>query len=193
MRLGALIFAGSLAWGAAATAAPLVYHGTFDSTGTGFFEQYRPFPGSPRAREYIYSWNSDAPTLSGTVTHTIEWHFDYYLNDPGHTPDYGDEVETPYDYFVPPGVTSFVNGFTFEKDFATYFPNGRLESTNVFSLLAITANVYVDPAFAGHAFSFTLTPVWVPEPGTWALMLIGTGAIGGLLRRQRSRAGTAAA
>ena len=193
MRLGALVFAGSLAWSAAAAAAPLVYHGTFDSSGNGFFEQYKPFAFPSQAREYTYSWTSDAPIIGGSVTHTIQWHFHYYLDDPGHTPDYADEVDSDYDFEAPPGATSFANGFTFEDDFKTFHPSGRLESTNDFSLLAIRANVDVSPAYAGQSFTFTLTPVWVPEPGSWALMLIGTGAIGGLLRRQRSRTATAVA
>lgn len=37
-----------------------------------------------------------------------------------------------------------------------------------------------------EVFSQTLTPVVVPEPASWALMILGFGSIGAVLRRRRS-------
>ena len=40
--------------------------------------------------------------------------------------------------------------------------------------------------------TFSLTGVTVPEPATWAMMLVGLGGLGGLLRRRRSQMAAAA-
>ena len=35
--------------------------------------------------------------------------------------------------------------------------------------------------------TFSLTGVTVPEPATWAMMLVGLGGLGGLMRRRRAQ------
>ncbi len=63
---------------------------------------------------------------------------------------------------------------------------------NSFADPSVTTSHYADPQVLFSADSARLLGVAVPEPGTWALMLLGFGGLGATLRRQRRLASTTA-
>jgi hypothetical protein len=56
-------------------------------------------------------------------------------------------------------------------------------SAGATNVLRVSGSTGGDAAFSG-TLSFAVAAA-VPEPGTWALMLLGFGAVGGAMRRQR--------
>jgi hypothetical protein len=80
-----------------------------------------------------------------------------------------------------------LNGVEFDLDEPGQFEYGYLISTNLLdrgNRLVVTGTTYGQGAFAG-TLAFAQAPV--PEPATWAMMIVGFGAIGGALRRARRR------
>lgn len=63
-------------------------------------------------------------------------------------------------------------------------------STSLFAMIGLNGSLAIDPQIGGLAqISYDYTPsatVAVPEPASWAMMMLGIGAIGGAMRRRRS-------
>lgn len=63
-------------------------------------------------------------------------------------------------------------------------------STSLFSMIGINGTLAMNPEIGGWAkITYDYTPAAagpVPEPASWALMMLGFGAIGGAMRRRRS-------
>jgi len=79
------------------------------------------------------------------------------------------------------------------SNFAFNIVNGVFDSAsremipltaNASNVLTITGTTFGDASYSG-TLSFGATPA-VPEPATWALMLMGFGAVGFSMRRKRS-------
>ena len=80
--------------------------------------------------------------------------------------------DTRYGVLAKPFVTQTIN----------YTATGN--STLIRFLIGATSNGNNDPMIDG--VSFVATSAGVPEPATWALMILGFGAVGGAMRRRRS-------
>jgi hypothetical protein len=60
-------------------------------------------------------------------------------------------------------------------------------STNLFAMVGVNGSLSVNPLISAEAqISYDYTPGPVPEPASWAMMVIGFGVLGGAMRRRRS-------
>lgn len=85
------------------------------------------------------------------------------------------------------GTLSFAQTSTLTAEFR------GLSSTNTFNRAVFTNTSNTNGFFAIDNFTFGLSAVSaVPEPGTWLMMLLGFGAIGGAMRMRRPRHACAA-
>lgn len=116
------------------------------------------------------------------------WHYEY--DNPIY--DYGDQ----FDVYLARNFTIFENGFTFRFDLPydveyrfddpeygyDYWEYWKLTSTWV------TARVWPGE---GEAATYKVTMTAVPEPGAWALLIIGFGLTGAMIRARRRGYATA--
>ena len=65
-------------------------------------------------------------------------------------------------------------------------PTGLLEDAQSITVDGLTITVS-DLASAGGGILASVAPI--PEPGTWAMMLVGVGGLGGMLRARRKSSG----
>jgi len=113
-------------------------------------------------------------------------------------------IVDPGNYFVMPGVTGTIDNVatTFDLGFGgpTYFFNfGLINNIVGMGFVSTGAPLFTGteaaPTFKLGTFSLTpdtpgpaysLTISAVPEPASWAMLLAGFGALGGMVRRRRS-------
>jgi len=89
-------------------------------------------------------------------------------------------------------MKSVLLGFAAAAAFATSasaMPAGLLSNSQTISLDGVTIT-WSDVASAGAGAIASVVPI--PEPGTWALMLVGVGGLGAMLRMRRKSAGALA-
>jgi hypothetical protein len=90
------------------------------------------------------------------------------------------------------GLTFILSGddFFFRQTSNLGSQDGPYSLTAGFSAACCGGGVYyTDSTYDApltEVFSQTLTPVVVPEPASWALMILGFGSVGALLRRRRA-------
>ena len=77
------------------------------------------------------------------------------------------------------GPVAYISDFTFGSAYSVYAFGA--------------SKVAIDQGNADQEFSAIGRPGGVPEPATWAMMLVGFSGLGALLRRRRAAAGAAAA
>jgi hypothetical protein len=83
---------------------------------------------------------------------------------------------------VPPGAPADVGGIAFSTSADTY--NVYAYTGGPWLIKASVDPVGEDPTHGSPLASFTITAV--PEPASWAAMLVGFGAVGAAMRRRRA-------
>lgn len=154
--------------------------------------------GTYAAGEYVYDFGSFGvgpgkyrATLNFSTPPATFWGgwvekqtvTNFYCQDPGSPVYYcgGDDVPTLYD-FLPVSPTQYVTNITVNPFRSVPMPGSDpLIRYDEFETCCDYYNFEFD---AGGAGSYTLSLASVPEPATWALMIFGMGAIGGLMRRR---------
>ncbi len=149
---------------------------------------YGSFGLSPGKYRVTLSFSTPPATFWGgwvekqTVTN-------FYCEDPG-TPTYycgGDDVPTFYD-FAPVSPTQYIANVTVNPFRSVPTPGSDpVVRYDEFDSCCDFYNFEFD---AGEPGSYVLSLASVPEPGTWALMILGMGAIGAVMRG-RVRTGSA--
>jgi hypothetical protein len=130
----------------------------FSGDEQNYAEQYNDYGGS---FDEVRHYSGDIKVINGSyVSNYIQNYISSYSNDFLSSIDY----TSPLSYTVQAGDTGY-GYFRFYAPDGGY-ANGYLNSTSV-----------TIAALAGG----------VPEPATWALMILGFGLVGGVLRRQRRR------
>ncbi|WP_333573728.1 PEPxxWA-CTERM sorting domain-containing protein [Sphingomonas sp.] len=112
-------------------------------------------------------------------------------------------VVDPGNYFVLPGITGTINNVNtmFDLGFGSpsyYFNFGLINNVVGFGFVSTGTSLFTGTEFAptfklgtfsltpntpGPAYSLTISAV--PEPASWAMLLAGFGALGGMVRRRR--------
>jgi hypothetical protein len=102
----------------------------------------------------------------------------YGTGDAGHR---GDSFYTAYDALGRVVTTGSLNGLDYGSGPVTVL------GKNIRSLV-FSNNAGADSSweFGMRDMSYTLSAAGVPEPATWALMIMGFGAVGGAMRRRQS-------
>lgn len=81
-------------------------------------------------------------------------------------------------------------GFSYDADFSQYFVGTQLytgsESSPTFKLGSFNLTAFTNPSVTG-TLTISNPTSGVPEPATWAMMLLGFGAVGGAMRRRRQK------
>lgn len=161
--------------------------------------------GTYAAGEYVYDYGSFGltpgkyrVTLSFSTPPATFWGgwvekqtvTNFYCEDPG-VPTYncgGDDVPTYYD-FLPTTPTRYITNVTVNPFRSVPMLNSDpLVRYDEFDSCCDYYNFEFD---AGQPGSYVLSLTSVPEPGTWALMILGMGAVGAAMRgRVRKDSGT---
>lgn len=185
-RFQAFIAASILTVIASPAAAQLVTNGSFETgdlsgwtvnasatfASTGGFDGYGPEDGSSFAALGNVGGIGTLSQLISTTSGTA-YTLDYYLATNGSTPSYfsasWDGQEIGGSIVNNPGVQPYT--------LYQFIVTGSGSDT-------LTFNERDDPAYLALD-NISLNPAAVPEPATWAMMLLGFGAIGFALRRRR--------
>lgn len=160
--------------------------------------------GSYAANEYVYRWGSFGVgpgkyrvTLSFSTPPATFWGgwvekqtvTNFYCEDPG-TPTYycgGDDVPT-YNDFASVTPTRYIANVTVNPFKSV--PMSGSDPIVRYDEFDSCCDYYNFEFDAGAPGNYVLSLASVPEPGTWALMILGMGAVGGAMRRRvRVRAG----
>ncbi|WP_293678414.1 PEPxxWA-CTERM sorting domain-containing protein [uncultured Phenylobacterium sp.] len=178
-RLTALALAIGVTVGAPASAATVT--GTFSPSGPGEVSLAMLFPTDPGV--YELSFEFSRPGAGHISTHLMESYEFYYAATGEHLG--GDDHLYDEDVFFP-APTSY--GSTFFTIGRPYSVTTGFERTEGYFW---NAKVGLRGAFSGPAqvtYSFTVDHIRdVPEPATWALMILGFGGVGIALRRRETR------
>ncbi|MES2895026.1 MAG: PEPxxWA-CTERM sorting domain-containing protein [Pseudomonadota bacterium] len=183
----------ALAFSSGAHAATNVFHGVIQDDGLGaeIFQPDGVFEvGGGR---YRFEFASDAAPLSGGAFVRQFFHVHFY--DAGGNEIGGSDGDDVFNRFISDPAA----GLTFtSKGFFGYFevprsytdPNGVDGGYDEWDFKAQTGLTmsFADDA-VGAAYTYRLTAV--PEPATWAMMIIGFGLAGSGLRRERKAAALA--
>ena len=156
-------------------------------TQTGVFEPYNwvlaGTPAFPTGR-YAFTFSTEGELAGVGVEEWLYYHYHAYL--PDGTFDYGNDGMV---IFANPPLTQAphtVSG-TFQvgqTDFANYYDNGVLAYEEYREYwLVVDASVIEESLGA----SYRLVVTEVPEPSTWAMLLLGIALVGGGLRTRRGR------
>jgi len=158
--------------------------GFWEAQGLGFFPlnpAYPPPEPPINGHTFILTASlANAPVAASIVVGGYHWE-EFYINDQpaGGDDNLGDDIS---------GGGGFP--WTFSGTSASYKFNNRELFTWVphYKVLyewdgPVLGDITIDPADIGESFSFTLAEV--PEPASWALFILGFGAVGATLRAGR--------
>ncbi len=155
------------------------YNGAFENgegVGTISLSAY------PDGTTFQFSFNSSVPVVYGSVDYIYQQGFDQYFDGSGIY--YGGD-NVPIDENRMFTGTSYHTIFTTPSDYNDYYPDGDLAQRNYSSPDYVTVDVFANNS-DGAPFQFTISAVTpVPEPGAWAMMFLGFGALGAVFRDRR--------
>lgn len=209
LAIGAALAACALLWAGSASAivvdypsptTPITLNGTLVAAEDGL----AGFGAAPSlwvgGGSYEFEFTSTATLLSGRFNVNVNEQNDWFNLDGTPTFDGGDYEAWPYQInlatlapAVPLTGTSWFqvteNGFKGRFDVPL---NNRIDELDRYRIERFNANFYFPPLArfamggAGENWTFTLSPVAaVPEPTTWAMMIVGFGLVGATVRTRR--------
>lgn len=139
-------------------------------------------------------WSSEKSNLYATAGY--RYHYDVFVGPPpkphnefleGNTFNYFEDSSTQNGQKVLVQIYVPETQYTFYNASGKYQGQGVPEGTSVYLEVKYEnpyASFYMRPQVTGTA-SYTFRVSAAPEPGTWALMLLGFGAAGAMLRQRR--------
>jgi hypothetical protein len=176
--LMAAALAGAMACAAPASADTVLFQTTTNLSDTGGFalDDYLLTPG----QSWGFTLSSPASLVSADATYTLTYDQARFFEDG--TPDLANTGHYSFDTVLPLyqfGDILYMISCSSQQPRNSYYESGALYQTRqVFNSLTIHADYGVDDA--GEPVTFSL--IAVPEPGTWALMILGFGMAGAALR-----------
>ncbi len=152
------------------------YNGTYENgEGVGSLS----LSAYPDGTTFQFSFSSSVPVTYGTVDYIYQQGFNQYFDVTGMY--YGGDNVPINENRMFTG-TSYTTVFTTPSDYNVYYPDGDLEENDYFSPDNLNVDVFSNGT-DGAPFQFTIYAVTpVPEPGTWAMMFLGLGALGAVFR-----------
>jgi hypothetical protein len=191
----AMLLAGAASLMAASTASAAVdisYYNNYDDTGSSI-----TFSGSPYATAIAPESSIQLGDLqpSGAINAAAQW--------PGGGVSFGADITEVVD-ITTPGVynlslTSDDGSYLFIDSALELSDGGTHAEQTVSGPVTLTAGLhdievqYYNGPCCGAGVELTGLPPSVPEPATWALMILGIGGIGAIIRREAKKTALATA
>jgi hypothetical protein len=161
--------------------------------GSGFSWSYEP-ENSPSGYSHTFLIDNQAsPTLRKVITITIEAH-DPWAPEPGtELPKYANPTDNDF-WIAAPVVLNWPPPYLMGASNLRLQPNGNWSGQFQFGIKPQPAFEYVvfnlEDIGLTNIVRTSIEISCVPEPGTWAMLIVGFGGVGAALRRRRVAAVT---